>query len=482
MIEDTFVRCLAHEFPFELNAMQSEAAKGLAAFALSTEERRVHLLKGYAGTGKTSLVAAMVRTLVKLRRPVMLMAPTGRAAKVFSHHAGHPALTIHKVIYCRKKKNDREAGFTLNYNKFRHTLFIVDEASMVANDNNGPSLFGSGQLLQDLVQFVYSGAGCKMILVGDTAQLPPVGEELSPALSPAALEELNLSVTHFELTEVMRQSEQSGILYNATRLRLNIGTDATQKAPIMKLQPFQDIKHVPGAELIDALERSYDQCGTEGTIVITRSNKRANAYNNGIRATIFGREEGITAGDIVMIARNNYYWTEQVAASLPKEESMPIDFIANGDIAIVRRIRQFHEFYGLHFADVTLAFPDYDDFEMDVRVILDALTSETPALSADDSDKLYHGVLEDYAEFPQRRKRMEKLRQDPNYNAIQIKYAYAVTCHKAQGGQWEHVYVDQGWLPDDGIDASYYRWLYTALTRATRQLFLVNWPSKQTEQ
>lgn len=482
MIQDTFLRCLAHEFPFEMNATQEEAARGLAGFVLSPFGRGVHILKGYAGTGKTSLVAALVRTLSALRKQTVLMSPTGRAAKVMALHAGYPAFTIHKIIYRQKKKNDQEAGFTLNHNKYRHTLFIVDEASMIANDDNGPSLFGSGQLLRDLVEFVYSGTGCRMLLVGDTAQLPPVGEELSPALSPARLQSFNLTVTGYELTEVMRQSEQSGILFNATRLRHNLSTDTTGQAPLMRFQTFQDIKPVPGTELIDALERSYDQCGTEGTIVITRSNKRAKAYNNGIRSTIFGRDEGITTGDIVMIARNNYYWTEQTAASLAEEEEMPMDFIANGDIAIVRRIRQFHEFYGLHFADVTLVFPDYNNFEMDVRVILEALTSETPALSPDDSDKLYHGVLEDYAEFPQRRKRMEKLRQDPNYNAIQIKYAYAVTCHKAQGGQWEHVYVDQGWLPEDGIDASYYRWLYTALTRATRQLYLVNWPEKQTEQ
>lgn len=482
MIQDTFLRCLEREFPFELSSEQRTAGLELSRFILSDDREGIFILRGYAGTGKTTLVASLVRVLRKLSRELVLMAPTGRAAKVFSAHSGFAAFTIHKVIYRQKRMDDEAAGFSLNINKRKNTLFIVDEASMVSNGDGGSSFFGSGRLLDDLLKYVYSGQGCRILFVGDTAQLPPIGEEQSPALSDEFLTAYGFHVMSTELTEVMRQAHRSGILFNATRLRTALTAGDVYVPPMIRFSHFRDTIAMPGGELIDALEESYDRKGTEQTIVITRSNKRAVAYNNGIRATIFGREEGITEGDIVMVARNNYYWTQRLQADLGEDDdSVPMDFIANGDIAKVRRIRHYYKFYGLHFADVLLSFPDYNHYEMEVRVILDALQSESPALSPQQSERLYEGVWADYAEYPSKRKRMEKLRGDPNYNALQIKFAYAVTCHKAQGGQWEHVYVDQGWLPEDAIDASYYRWLYTAMTRATKRLFFVNWPEQQSE-
>lgn len=482
MIQDIFLRCLEREFPFEFSAGQRRAAMALSQFILSDDRDGLFILRGYAGTGKTTLVSSLVRVLRQLQRELVLMAPTGRAAKVFSAHSGFAAYTIHKIIYRQKRMDDEAAGFSLNINKRKNTLFIVDEASMVSNDDGGLSFFGSGRLLDDLLKYVYSAQGCRLLLVGDTAQLPPVGEERSPALADDFLSSYGFNVASAELTDVMRQARRSGILYNATALRTALSEGHVDVAPVIRFARFHDTVRMPGNELIDSLEDSYDRKGTEQTIVITRSNKRAVAYNNGIRATIFGREEGLADGDIIMVARNNYYWTERLQTDLSEDEAnVPMDFIANGDIAVVRHIRSYYKFYGLHFADVSLSFPDYDDYEMDVRVILDALQSESPALSPEQSERLFQGVLADYAEYSSKRKRMEKLRQDPNYNALQIKFAYAVTCHKAQGGQWEHVYVDQGWLPEDAIDASYYRWLYTAMTRATKRLFFVNWPEKQSE-
>ena len=474
MIEDTFVRCLAHEFPFELNAMQSEAAKGLAAFALSTEERRVHLLKGYAGTGKTSLLAALVRTLGQLQQRVMLLAPTGRAAKVLSAYAGFPAYTIHRKIYRQKSITDMDI-FQNDVNLQQDTLFIVDEASMIANDAHDNTVFGSGRLLDDLMHYVYSCEGCRLVLVGDTAQLPPVGEEESPALSRTMLEGYGMVVTELQLTQVVRQLEESGILWNATMLRSLIQNDEMAAFPKLRGKTFPDVKALPGDELIEALEQSYRTYGTDGTIVVTRSNKRANIFNNGIRTRILDHEEELSSGDLIMVAKNSYYWTErEQAANGVASDTMA--FIANGDVAVVRRLRNERSFYGFRFADAVLVFPDYDNREMEVTVLLDTLQSEAPALTRQQQEALFQGVWEDYPELTNKRDRMKRLRQDPYYNALQIKYAYAVTCHKAQGGQWEHVYIDQGFITEDMLTPDYFRWLYTALTRATEQVYLVNWP------
>jgi len=479
MIKDTLIRVLKREFPFEFTSIQQEASQKLCTFLLDKDPQSAFILLGYAGTGKTTLLGALVRCLLRLQRNVVLMAPTGRAAKVFALHAGHPAFTIHKIIYRQRHKDDVDSGFSLNINKFSHTIFIVDEASMISNEAGIHPVFGSGCLLDDLFRFINNGKGCRILFVGDTAQLPPVGEQLSPALSPRAVTACGFHVSGAILTEVMRQSSQSGILHNATHLRLLLSQNCFNTPPKVCFEGFNDICNLSGSDLIEALEESYNHSGIQQTIVITRSNKMANLYNKGIRGSIFGREQVLSKGDVVMIARNNYYWTERLRADLPEEENIPMDFIANGDIAIVTHIKNFLNLYDLHFADVTLTFPDFNDFEMDVRVILEALESESPALSDAVGQQLFDGVMEDYAEYSTRKKRMEKVREDPNYNAVQIKYAYAVTCHKAQGGQWEHVFLDQGWLPPDGIDANYLRWLYTAFTRATSCLHLINWPRQQ---
>lgn len=343
---------------------------------------------------------------------------------------------------------------------------------MIANDGLSGSAFGTGRLLDDLVQFVYSGMGCRLLLLGDTAQLPPVGEEQSPALCADALRGYGLEVMETDLTQVVRQEQQSGILWNATRLRQLIAEDDCFSLPKIRVSGFPDIRVLPGSELIEALETCYGRDGMDETIVVCRSNKRANLYNKGIRAQILWREEELESGDWLMVAKNNYYWTE-------KNKTM--DFIANGETAVVRRVRRTREMYGFRFADVTLAFPDYDDFELEVNLLLDTLHSDAPALPKADNDRLFYTVLEDYADIPLKRDRMKKMKADPYYNALQVKYAYAVTCHKAQGGQWKNVFLDQGYLSDEYLTPDYFRWLYTAFTRATGTLYLVNYPEEQVE-
>lgn len=453
---------------------QEKAIFLLADFLLSRERDTVFLLKGYAGTGKTSLLAALVRTLGMLQQRVMLLAPTGRAAKVLSSYAGVPAYTIHRKIYRQKSITDMDV-FQNDVNLRQDTLFIVDEASMIANDAHDTTVFGTGRLLDDLMHYVYSCEGCRLVLVGDTAQLPPVGEEESPALSRTMLEGYGMEVTELQLTQVVRQLEESGILWNATMLRSLIQNDEMFEFPKLRGKTFPDVKALPGEELIEALEQSYRKYGTDGTIVVTRSNKRANIYNNGIRARILDHEEELSSGDLIMVAKNSYFWTER-EQSANGVASDTMAFIANGDIAVVRRLRNERSFYGFRFADAILEFPDYDNREMEVTVLLDTLQSEAPALTRQQQEALFQGVWEDYPELTNRRDRMKRLRQDPYYNALQIKYAYAVTCHKAQGGQWEHVYIDQGYITEEMLTPDYFRWLYTAITRATEQVYLVNWP------
>jgi exodeoxyribonuclease-5 len=346
---------------------------------------------------------------------------------------------------------------------------------MIANDAHDNTVFGTGRLLDDLMHYVYSCEGCRLVFVGDTAQLPPVGEEESPALSKMMLEGYGMEVTEIQLTQVVRQLEESGILWNATMLRSLIQNDEMFEFPKLRGKSFPDVKALPGDELIEALEQSYRDYGTDGTIVVTRSNKRANLFNNGIRARILDYEEELSSGDLIMVAKNNYYWTErEQAANGVAPDTMA--FIANGDVAVVRRLRNERSFYGFHFIDATITFPDYEDKEMEVTILLDALQSEAPALTRQQQEALFNGVWEDYPEMTNRRERMKCLRQDIYYNALQIKYAYAVTCHKAQGGQWEHVYIDQGYITEEMLTPDYFRWLYTAITRATEQVYLVNWP------
>ena len=459
-------------FPYKPTFEQEKVVKILADFLFCHETDSLFLLKGYAGTGKTSLIGALVKTLDQLEQKCVLLAPTGRAAKVFAHYAGHPAFTIHKKIYRQRSFSNELDNFSINDNLHQHTLFIVDEASMIANDGLSGSMFGTGRLLDDLVQYVYSGQGCRLMLIGDTAQLPPVGEEESPALSANALKGYGLKVYEGMLTEVVRQLSDSGILWNATELRRYIAEEDFFTLPPIRAEDFPDIKVMPGNELIEAIGECYDRAGMDETIVVCRSNKRANIYNKGIRNTILYREEELESGDLLMVAKNNYYWTEGC-----KE----IDFIANGDIAEVRRVRREREMYGFRFADVTLRFPDYDDMELEVTVLLDTLHTDSPALPKEMSDKLFYSVLEDYADITIKRERMKKMKSDPYYNALQVKYAYAVTCHKAQGGQWKRVFLDQGYMTEEMLSPDYFRWLYTAFTRATETLYLVNWPKEQME-
>ena len=472
MINNYLERQIKEFFPYLPTVEQENAIKKLSGFLCSPKEGQVFLLRGYAGTGKTSLVGALVHALDKLKQKSVLLAPTGRAAKVFASYAGHPAFTIHKKIYRQKSFSGETDNFSLNDNLTTHTLYIVDEASMIANEGLSGAVFGTGRLLDDLVQFVYSGQGCRLLLMGDTAQLPPVGEELSPALYAEALQGYGLEVTEAELTQVVRQERQSGILWNATALRRLIAEEKCYALPKIRLSGFADIKVVPGNELIDTLASCYGRDGLDETIVVCRSNKRANIYNNGIRAQILWREEELESGDRLMVTKNNYYWTE-------KQKSL--DFIANGETVVVRRVRRTRELYGFRFADAVVFFPDYDELEQEVTLLLDTLHSEAPALSREEHERLFQTVLEDYADIPLKRDRMKKMKADPHYNAMQVKYAYAVTCHKAQGGQWKNVFLDQGYMSDEYLTPDYFRWLYTAFTRATGTLYLVNYPQEQVE-
>ncbi|MBR6804979.1 MAG: AAA family ATPase [Bacteroidaceae bacterium] len=475
MINNYLATQIKTNFPFHPTVEQEISIEKLSEFIFSPDDRAVFVLCGYAGTGKTTLVSALVRTLTALQRKCVLLAPTGRAAKVFASYSEKGAFTIHKWIY--RQKSIVSNTFTLSENLSKNALFIVDEASMIAN--GGMSGFGSGALLDDLVEFVYSGDGCRLLLLGDTAQLPPVGEELSPALSPDYLRSMYLNVMQMELTQVMRQSEDSGILSNATMLRRIIASGSTDALPNIRLKGFPDISIVTGENLIESIETEFGNVGIEETIILCRSNKRANIYNEGIRRRILYREEELNRGDLLMVVKNNYYWREQIG-KVDKELLEKIDFIANGDIAEIIRVGGSEDMYGFRFADVTLSFPDYD-CEMEVKIILDTLTSESPSLTRDENERLFSAVWEDYSEIGSKRKRMEKLREDPYYNAMQVKYGYAVTCHKAQGGQWKTVFLDQGFIAPDGIGTDYYRWLYTAFTRASEKLYLVNWPTKNSD-
>ena len=465
MITDELTYRIRQAFGHVPTAEQEKAMDTFARFMTDRDERAVMVLRGAAGTGKTSLSAAFVRALVSLQQKLVLLAPTGRAAKVFSLYAGHPAYTIHRRIYRQKSI---EGAFDLNYNSAHDTLFMVDEASMIANSSNyGESIFAGGQLMDDLMRFVYNDRNCRMMLIGDRAQLPPVGETESPALQSDVLRSYGLHVYECNLNEVLRQSEESGILWNATEVR-HLMYCGMYELPKVRFNGFADIRNVPGDELIEQLASSYSQVGLDDTIVVTRSNKRANIYNHGIRNTVLDREEELCSGDQIMVVKNNYYWRKE-------------EFIANGDRAVIRRVRHVHEQYGFRFADVTMTFPDYDDYELTATVLLDTLTSEAPALTREQQEILYNKVLEDYADVPQKPERLKKVKEDKYYNALQVKFAYAATCHKAQGGQWAHVYVDQGYMTDDMLTPEYMHWLYTAFTRATEKLYLVNWPKTQTD-
>ena len=486
MVVDELKYKILQQFGFPPTLEQANALDVFARFLTDRNPQVVMILRGSAGTGKTSLSGAIVRTLQAIRQKVMLLAPTGRAAKVFSLNSGTPAYTIHRRIYREKSFSGVDGQFNLNDNLFTDTLFMVDEASMVANMGLGGMNFGSGCLLDDLVHFVYQGRNDSLMLIGDKAQLPPVGEEESPALNAAMLQGYGLTVYECDLNEVLRQSEQSGILYNATMIRQMITHDDITQLPKIRFTGFSDIRQMPGAELIEALADSYHHVGLDDTIVVTRSNKRANIFNQGIRNMVLDREEELSQGDILMIVKNNYYWMEEERKKIKeKDNQVPSNdipaFLANGDRAKVLKVRRRIDLYGFRFATLLLQFPDYGNYELEATVLLDTLTSEAPALTHEQQEQLFHQIEEDYQDVPLKADRMKAIRQDQFYNALQVKFAYAVTCHKAQGGQWAHVYVDQGYMTDDMLTPDYIHWLYTAFTRATEMLYLVNWPETQIE-
>ena len=443
---------------------QSEALKKIAGYICDNSNDVIFLMTGYAGTGKTSVISSVVKTLELLRMRSVLLAPTGRAAKVLSSYSGRQAFTIHKKIYRQKSSKDGIGSFSLDRNLHKDTFFIVDEASMVSNSSGDATIFGSGRVLDDLIEYVYSGIDCKLIIVGDTAQLPPIGSVVSPALDPVALGEYGFGLIACELKQVVRQSETSGVLMNATRVRLQVAENDLVHPSIDCLN-YKDIIRITGEELIDEISSAYGSCGMEGTIIVVNSNKQANRYNQGIRNRIFYREEEISPGDMVMVVKNNYF--------IIGEEDDGAGFIANGDIAEVRKIRKYEERYGFHFTDMVLKFPDYD-LEIESKVMMDVLHLDTPALPSEKNRELFQNVLADYINIKTRRKQYEAVRNDPFFNALQIKFAYAVTCHKAQGGQWERVFIDQGMFNRNEISMDYLRWFYTALTRSTDRVYLVN--------
>ena len=488
MITDELTYRIREALGLEPTAEQGQGIETFAQFMTDRREEAVMVMRGSAGTGKTTLAAAIVKAMTALGQKLVLLAPTGRAAKVFSLYAGHAAFTIHRRIYRQKSLEGR---FELSFNNAQDTLFIVDEASMIANASSfNDTIFAGGQLMDDLIRFVYNDRNCRLMFIGDRAQLPPVGETHSPALESDVLRSYGLHVHECDLSEVLRQSQESGILWNATKIR-SLGTagepagnaafQISTTLPKIRVAGFDDIHIVPGNELIETLANSYSHVGQDETIVITRSNKRANIYNQGIRNQVLDCEDELCSGDQLMIVKNNYYWLEEELRQATEKIEQPMSFLANGDRAVVRRVRRVHELYGFHFAEVTMKFPDYDDYELTVMALLDTLTSEAPALTREQQETLYNKVLEDYADIPHKADRIKKVKMDRYYNAVQVKFAYAATCHKAQGGQWAHVYIDQGYMTDDMLTADYLHWLYTAFTRATEQLYLVNWPETQRE-
>ncbi len=469
MIKNHLIQSFEKMLGFRPTANQTELFEKIAEFISKQNKNEVFLIRGYAGTGKTSSVSAVVKSLKNFKINCVLLAPTGRAAKVFNSYSGQSAYTVHKKIYRQKSSADGFGHFSLNRNLHKDTYFIVDEASMVTNYPNDNSVFGSGNLLDDLIEFVYGGYNCRLILIGDTAQLPPVGLNRSPALEANILEEYNLEVTEIELTEVIRQAQDTSILANATYLRsLITETMFHNEHPVFKLEN-NDLERMNGAELIDAITDSYDKYGQDEVIIINRSNKRANKYNEGIRNSVLYRESQLSEGDLLMIVKNNYFWCETI------EE---IDFLANGDIVEVVQINGYQDLYDFHFADVRVRLIDYQDIEINVKIILDTLTIESAALGMEHNKKLFYSVLEDYADVRLKKDRIKKVKSDKYFNALQVKFSYAVTCHKAQGGQWKVVFLDQGYINDDMLGKEYLRWLYTAFTRPVEKLYLVNFPDK----
>lgn len=449
---------------FETTPGQKKIVEKLSEYLSGDDFSKIFVLNGYAGTGKTTLVAGVVGALKDLGIKTVLLAPTGRAAKVLARYANEKAHTIHKRIYRQRTNAAYESKFSLAPNLERGAVFIVDEASMLSDQTFSGALFGSGSLLNDLIEYVRNGRGCRLILVGDSAQLPPVGSDSSPALDPATMNAY-APIVYGTLDEVVRQEAQSGILFNATLVRCMLENGVCE-IPRFRMD-FPDIEALSGGEFLEKLQDCYALYGRDETIVITRSNRRANRYNEGIRRHVLGAEEEIESGDMLMVVKNNYYYPEHT-------EQCPMNFVANGDIARLKRLRRVEEFYGFRFANAVLEFPDYDDAELECKILLDTLTSESPSLTREESTRLFYEVEKDYLDIGSKLKRFKEIRENPHYNAMQVKFSYAVTCHKAQGGQWRAVFVDRCLFGDEPMTRDLLRWLYTALTRATERLYLVN--------
>ena len=458
-----FLKAFLKEFSYEPTSCQEHFFEKVDRF-LSSDEGDILVVNGYAGTGKTSAVSAVINALVKLRFKCVLLAPTGRAAKVLSQFAGRTACTVHKGIYRQKSIGDNGWGqFTLAPNKSKHTLFVVDEASLIGVDSSSLANFGSGDLLGDLVQYVRNGEDCRLLLIGDNAQLPPVGMDESPALDNSFMSNFG-GVSFCTLSTVVRQGESSGILRNATLLRSDLDLGKLS----LDLSGISDIKRISGSELIDSLTSAYDKYGDDQTVVICRSNKKAIRYNMGIRSMVEFKEEKLIRGDKLLVVKNCYQFLEP---------DSPMGYIANGDVAILKKISGFEQRYGLHFADAVLSFPDYDDQTISAKIILDTLESESASLSPEQQKALFEGVSSDYSDIKSKVKRYKQVREDPYYNAIQLKYAKALTCHKAQGGQWDCVFIDCPFWEDE-MTRDDLKWMYTALTRAVKQVYLVNFNDK----
>lgn len=462
MIEKFVENRILQALPFVPNAGQRELLGLLTQFVMcynrQNAKRYAFILRGYAGTGKTSIMAALVRAMDELHQPVVLLAPTGRAAKVLSRYAQKPAYTIHKCIYRQRQLGVED--FSLADNLRKNTLFIVDEASMISGQRDGSS-FGTGMLLDDLVSFVYSGEGCRLLLLGDDAQLPPVGSSLSPALDAQYMAGYGLDIITYTLTQVARQALDSGILSNATRLREQLANGINTDC---RWEYGTDFQALASAEFLEELERAYHEAGEEETIILTRTNRRTNLYNQGVRARILWKEDALSTSDRLMVSKNNYFWTEQY-------ENLP--FLANGDMMEIVRLRNEREMYGFHFADASLRALDYD-WEIDAVLWLDTLTTDSPEANYELQKVLYARIAEDYPKLQRNKKKLtEAIYKSPYFNALQVRFAYAVTCHKAQGGQWRRVFIDTGNVPLEQRNSEYLRWLYTAITRATEKIYLL---------
>ena len=456
---------LKHKFPHNPTNKQDRTLRLLADFILNKSNNEIFLLKGYAGTGKTTIVGTIVKNISKAQQSAVLLAPTGRAAKVISNYSNKIAFTIHKKIYYPKSQKGGGISFTLQKNKHKNTIFIVDEASMIPDVNSEARLFENGSLLDDLMQYVYSGQNCKLLLIGDTAQLPPVKLTVSPALDKQLLENYyNKDVISVELTEVVRQQEDSGILFNATKIRNKLDEGFYENFKLQEENFPEVIRPVDGQELMDALDDCYSNLGNEETVFIVRSNKRANLYNQNIRTRILYQESELAAGDYLMVVKNNYYWVET---------NSDAGFIANGDIIEILEIFSIKELYGFRFATVNIRMIDYPNLKpFETVLLLDTLSSETPSLTYEESNKLYQEVMKDYEHETSKYKKFLSVKKNIYFNALQVKFSYAITCHKSQGGQWNTVFVEQPYLPN-GIDKDYLRWLYTAITRAKEKLYLI---------